>query len=142
MNNTLKATVSQFLEKTVSQKDVSILIAKDSTEIDAFEKALIGQGFEIVTSVSKLVSLVSDNSKPAKVYISPDHGNVKALYDFLVQYPTGQVEIFDGREMKSKVFQPSYTGSAIVLLILKEELQKFELKNFAFLQYTGLAFQN
>lgn len=142
MEDNLKIELAQFLQKIASQKDVSLMIAKNSKEIKAFETALIGQGFKMVGNILELISALNSPAKPARLYISPDHSNVKPLYDFLVQYPTGQVEIFDDKEMKSKVFNPDYANSAVVLLISSEELKRLESNNFSFLQYTGLAFQN
>jgi len=142
MTKDSKVMFSQFLEKTISQKDVSLVVAKDSKEIKDFEAVLIGDGFKMVHSISDILSALNKPTKTVKIYISPDHGNVKALYDFLVQYPTGQIEIFNDKQMKSEILHPEYTNSSIVLLILKDELKRLELSNFALAQYTGLAFQS
>ena len=142
MTNDSKVVLSQFLEKTLSQKDVSLVVARDSKEIKAFEAVLVGEGFKMVNHISEILSALNNPSKSVKLYISPDHGNVKALYDFLIQYPTGQVEIFNDKQMQSEILHPEYTNSAIVLLILKDELKRLELSNFAFAQYAGLAFQS
>ena len=66
----------------------------------------------------------------------------KDFYDFLVQYPTGQIEIFDNSTMESKTISPDYANSCKIFLVLKEDLNKLQEKGWDILANTGLAYQS
>lgn len=143
MKKNLNQSFIDFLEKTVGQNEVALVIADGSQEISQFEAVLSGEGFKMVRNIHDLIEMIEETSSRRKiVYISPDHGNIKNLYDFVIQYPTGQVEISDSKTPQSKVIFPNYPNLSVVVLVLKEELQKFELANFSFLQHVGLTLQN
>ena len=135
-------TLSQFLSRTEAQKDISLVIAQNQKELNEFGLFLKNEGFQAAENIGILMSSLNDTSKPAKLYVSPNKDNIKSFYDFLVQYPTGQVEIFDSQEMKSMVLQPNYDDSAVVFLVSQKDLADFQANNFSFLQYAGMTFQN
>jgi hypothetical protein len=142
MTNVSQMALSQFLGRTEAQKDISLVIAQDQKELNEFGLFLKNEGFQVAENIRTLISYLSDISKPAKLYVSPNKDNIKSFYDFLVQYPTGQVEIFDSQEMKSKVFQPDYNNSTVVFLVSKKDISEFQSNNFWLLQHVGLTFQD
>ena len=76
------------------------------------------------------------------MYLSVDENMNKDVYDFIVQYPTGQVEIFDNTAMKSNTFSPNHTNSCVVILVLKEDLSKIQEKGWDILSLCGVTYQS
>lgn len=135
MNNSF----TDFLKHSVSQKEISLAIAKNDQELNQFEETLHQSGFKKAYEVAEILNGIKEDSK---VYYFIDEKFPKALYDLIVQYPTGQVEIFDLRSMKSTVVTPSYTKSAIILLVTKDTLSYFQSKGQSILEYVGMAYQS
>src|SRR3989344_6058627 len=90
-----------FLNHTVSQKEVSVIIAKDNNEQHLFQEELDREGFRQAIDVSEIIKR---NKALSKVYFMVRDKFPKDIYDFLLQYPTGQVEIFDKSTMSSKTY--------------------------------------
>lgn len=135
----MNSKFSDFLKHSVSQKEVSLAIAKDDQELNHFEKSLHQAGFKKAYDVSEILNDMKENSK---VYYFIDEKLPKALYDLIIQYPTGQVETFDVRTMKSSVVAPTYDKSAIILLVEKHTLAYFQNKGYSILQHAGIAYQS
>ena len=58
------------------------------------------------------------------VVVTPQ--NVKEMYDVLVQYGTGQVEIFRSEDMESEVYTPEYREDAHYYVISAEDLAEMQ----------------
>lgn len=110
------------------------MIAQNDAEISSFAKAM--DRFDFKRSEN-----IADLFKSPKTYLVADGNLDKDVYDFIVQYPTGQVEIFDKKLMQSLTLSPDYKNSAIVLLVDKDNLNKIQEKGFDLLSSTGPAFQ-
>jgi hypothetical protein len=132
-------TFKKFLDFTPSQREVSLAIAQDKKELEQFQKILDKQGFKQAKTIAGLISETGDASE--NYYICKD-GVDKETYDFLVQYPTGQIEFFGKDKMKSKIVFPCYNNSAAVFLIDKKNLLKSQKQGFNILNHAGLAYQN
>lgn len=78
----------------------------------------------------------------SKIYFCIEENFPKALYDLVIQYPTGQVEIFDFHSMKSTVVSPNYDKSSIILLVTKDNLSYFQNKGYSILEHVGIAYQS
>jgi hypothetical protein len=133
------AALVSFLGRTPSQKDVSLVIAEDTTQLSSIEKHIIHEGFSKAHSLSELFLLLSNENK-ILVHLS-DTVDIKPLYDFLVQYPTGQVEILNSETMESTILHPKYTDKAIIFLTEKDQLLKIESQGFLVRSYAGLTYQ-
>lgn len=130
-----KASIEEFLFVAIGSKEVGLAIAKSKAEILSFSKAMDKQGF-------KRSENIADLFKSPKTYFVADGNLDKDVYDFVVQYPTGQVEIFNKKLMQSQTLSPDYENSAIVLLVDKDNLNKIQEKGFDLLSFTGPAFQS
>ena len=86
-------TFEDFLKYASSQKEVSLALAKDETELAEFIKALETHQFRQAVDYSDLFKHIT---QPGKVFVVVKDSLPKDMYDFIVQYPTGQVEIYDG----------------------------------------------
>ncbi|MBW6431662.1 hypothetical protein K0A96_00580 [Patescibacteria group bacterium] len=129
-----KASIEEFLSVMIGSKEVGLVIAKNEAEISSFSKAMDGLDF-------KRSENISDLFKATKTYLVADENIDKDVYDFIVQYPTGQVEIFNKKLMQSQTLSPDYKNSAIVLLVEKNNLNKIQEKGFDILGVAGPAFQ-
>lgn len=129
-----KASIEEFLSVMIGSKEVGLVIAKNEAEISSFAKAL--DRFDFKRSEN-----ISDLFKAPKTYLVADENIDKDVYDFIVQYPTGQVEIFNKKLMQSQTLSPDYKNSAIVLLVEKNNLNKIQEKGFDILGVAGPAFQ-
>lgn len=126
--------IEEFLKIATGSREVGIVIAKDSAELGEFSKSMDSAEF-------KRAEGISDLFQSPKVYAVVDENLDKDIYDFVVQYPTGQVEIFDQKLSTSHLLSPDYINSGIVILVLKEDLTKLEEKGFNLLSTTGPALQ-
>lgn len=128
-------SLEEFLTVTAGSKEMGLIIAKDASELEGFVRSLDGMGF-------KRSEKVADLSKLQKSYFVIDEGAAKNAYDFAVQYPSGQVEIFDKELMQSQSFSPDYGSLNLVLLVVKDDLNKLQTKGFDLLSAVGPAFQS
>lgn len=141
MKNT-KNNLEEFLNYTESQKDVSLVIAEDEKEIKKVEKILNKNNFEKIENIENAMDKCE---KPYKGYLLIDVFNdneLKDSYDFLKQYSTGQIEIFDRKIMKINATTPNYEKSAIIFLTTKKNFSKIKEKGYNFMSYSGLTYQN
>ena len=128
-------SIEEFLFVIQGGKEVGLVISKDEEELTSFSKAL--EGFDFKRSEN-----IADLFKSPKTYfvITPDMD--KNVYDFALQYPTGQVEIFDRKLMQSQILSPDYKNSAIVLLVDKKNLNQIQEKGLNLLSAAGPTFQS
>lgn len=127
-------SLEQFLTVTAGSREMGLIIAKDASESESFARSLDGMGFKRSQTVVDLLKL-------QKSYFVISEDTTKDAYDFAVQYPSGQVEIFDREQMRSQSFSPDYSSLNLVLLVIKDELNKLQTKGFDLLSAVGPAFQ-
>ena len=137
MDNGVKLT--NFLKYTPSQKEVSLVIAKNEEELKEFEEILDKHHYKKAIHVSQLLLYIDS---PSKLYFHINSEMPKELYDFVLQYPTGQVEIFDTRKMSSTTVTPVYNDVSIILLITKERLSQIQKGELQILSNVGLTYQD
>jgi len=128
-----------FLKCTLSQKEVSLVIAKDGSELKKFIEILEIGGFRQTIDSVELFKYVET---PSKVFFIIGDKLDKDIYDFITQYPTGQIEIFDNQILKSKVVTPVYDGVSVIFLITKPSLKHVQEAGFQILNQVGLAYQS
>jgi hypothetical protein len=127
--------IEDFIKKVAGGREAGIAIAKDAEEAEIFSRRMREQGLQKAENVFDLL-------RCPKAYFAVSEDSAKDTYDFLLQYPTGQVEIFDKASMHSEVLSPDYERSAIVILIEKNLLAKIEAKGFNLLSAAGPAYQS
>lgn len=130
-------SLNNFLKYTLSQKEVSLVIARNDEELARFQEVLESNYFKKATEI---LTLISNIDEPQKIYFVITDIS-KDLYDFLLQYPSGQVEIFDSQKMKSAIISPIYQGVSVVFLIKKETLSQIQKGEFPVLEAVGLTYQ-
>lgn len=134
-----QSNFQEFIKYTNSRKEVSLAIAKNEDELKEFKETLEKHRFRQATEVPQLM-LHMDSA--TKLYFVVEDNLQKDLYDFILQYPTGQVEIFDTFKMKANISVPSYKNVSIVLLMTKETLLKLQQNDFQILENVGITYQN
>jgi len=136
----VQKSFTDFLEHSFSQKEVSLAVAKDEVELKELVKNLEVSGFRQATDTSGLFKRIANPS--SKVFFVAKESLSKDIYDFILQYPTGQVEIYDKVNLKSQLAIPIYDGVSIVLLITKEALRKSRELGFQILRQVGITYQS
>ena len=135
MKETENKEFTDFLKATFGQKEVGLIIAQDRDQLSDCSGAMESEGFKRSDNISDLFN-------SAKTYLVAGENMSKDFYDFLIQYPTGQVEIFDNNVMESKTFSPDYTNGCVIFLVLKEDLNKLQDKGWNILANCGPAYQS
>lgn len=124
---------NDFLE-IASGREVALAVAKDENELNEFIKSMNELGFKEADKVPDLLSR-------SKSFIVAKEDMGKSIYDLAVQYPTGQVEIFNKENMQSETFSPDYKNKA-VLLIDEKILNKLSVKGLDLLSAVGPAYRS
>lgn len=127
--------IEEFLSAMEGAKEVGLVIAKNNEELLNFVEAMDSAGFKRSEGTADLL-------KSPKTYFVADENLNKDVYDFIVQYSTGQVEIFEKKLMRLQTLFPDYKNSAVVLLVDKNNLNKIQEKGFDLLSATSPAFQS
>jgi len=132
-------TIKDFLKFANSQKEVSLMIAKDGSELEDFIKKLNEDDFRQAVDTSDLFKQVK---KASKSFVMVKDSLSKNLYDFAVQYPTGQVEIYDKFNLKSQMVTPAYKDVTVVYVLTKAALEKTQESGFRILEIAGITYQS
>ncbi len=116
-----------------------MVIAANEQETARFKIVLDGAGFSDAGDIFSLLERVASANK---TYLVLSQTNFKLAYDFVAQYPTGQIEIFNPQTMKSEIAAPNYQNSAVVFLITKENLSAMQNSGLKILGKVGLTYQS
>jgi len=130
---------NEFLNKTPGQKEISLVIAKNNEEINSFTKEFNIKNYTQSKDPSELLENIK---KSAKTYYLINENIDKNIYDILIQFPTGQIEIFDKNSMKSEVICPKYDNLNIIFLTEEKILNNIQKKKFDILSNVGLTYRN
>jgi len=135
INQTKNTAISEFLAIMTGSKEVGLAIARDDKELEDFSRSMDREGFSQADGISDLL-------KSPQTYLRIGEDMDKNVYDFVVQYSTRSVQIFDKEKMQIQTFFPDYENSAVVLLVAKDDLIKIQAKGFDLLSAVGPAYQS
>ena len=124
----------EFLNILSGQREVGLAIAKNEREIKNFVDVLWKEGFETSENIFDFYHF-------PKIYLVLEENIEKDFYDFIVQYSTGQVEIFDKEKNRPEIFSPNYEKNSVILVSTKDNLAKLRKKGFNALEIAGPAYQ-
>ena|SRR5260221_10173792 len=130
---------SEFLTYTNSQAEVSLVLAKDEDEQNNFINTLKEQQFKQVISLSHLLAAIK---APTKIFYVITDDLPQGIYEFISQYPTGHLSIFDKTVGDFHTITPLYTDVAVVFIITKDRMKKLVQKESPILDKVGLVFQS
>lgn len=132
-------TFEDFLKYANHQKEVSLMIAKDDSELEHFVKKLNEADFRQAVDTSDLFKQIT---KASKTFVAVKDSLSKDLYDFAVQYPTGQIEIYDKFNLKSQTAVPAYKDVCVIYVLTKTAIKKTQESNFRILEIAGITYQS
>lgn len=132
-------TFEDFLKYANHQKEVSLMIAKDDSELGHFVKKLNEADFRQAVDTSDLFKQIT---KASKTFVAVKDSLSKDLYDFAVQYPTGQIEIYDKFNLKSQTEVPAYKDVCVIYVLTKTAIKKTQESNFRILEIAGITYQS
>jgi len=135
----MQKSFTDFLKHAPSQKEVSLAITKDKTELQELVKSLEKDGFRQATDVLDLFKRIAKPS--SKVFFVAKELLPKDVYDFMIQYPTGQIEIYDKFNLKSKLVTPVYDGVSVIFVMTKKSLRKSQELGYRILEQVGITYQ-
>ena len=128
-------SLEQFIKLSIISKDIGLIVVTTDGEIDLEAKTLNEKGF--VKSEN-----TDDFSNNKKSYYILSKDIPKEMYDFMAQYSSGHIEIFDTEKMESKVVNPEYKNSAVILISTKQNLSSLETKGLNIRQIVGPVWQS
>lgn len=126
--------ISEFLSRSLSQKEVSLIITASEDAMKDAVLALESDGFSEFKKVGDL-------EQGGKHYFLVDSANAKKAYDLAREYGTGQVTFFNSATGTPAWTTPTYKNSAFVLVVVKDDLISAEETGLDLLSASGLAFQ-
>ena len=135
ITQTKTSSLEKFLTVTAGSKEIGLIIAKDSNELNDFVRFLDEMDF-------KRTEKATDFSRLQKTYFVIDENKAKDAYDFVVQYPTRSVRVFDKIKMKIETFFPDYQNLNIVFLVLKDDIFEWQKQGLDFISAVGPVYQS
>ncbi len=130
--------LNEFLKIASGQREVALIISRDDSELQEQQQVLKKNGF---VKVDRTAELLKQIQQPTKLYFTVSGTINKNIYDFIAQFPTGQVEIFDNSQMKTSVFTPDYVNLSVAAVVTKKDLLALEAVGFSLRQHCGVAYQ-
>lgn len=135
----IKQKLSIFLTDSLSQKEVSLIIAENENELAHYQKWLNDSGYKDALNAGLLLANIKHHKK---LYLTLDDTGAKEAYDFAIQYPTSQVELFDPKTMKAINESFDQKNASVVFLATKHQLAQLEKQNYDYRSITGMAFRD
>lgn len=127
--------LNDFLAVVGGSKEVGLAIVQDEKGLEELSRTIEAQGFIRSHGAANLLTL-------PRTYFVANENMAKDIYDFVVQYPTGQVEIFDTARMRTQTLSPDYQNRAIIVLVRQDNLSKLTANGFNLLAAVGPAYQS
>lgn len=134
----MEDTFEDFLLKTESQKEVSLVIVQEDQDIEEIIEVL--EKFQYKNMVN-LPSLLKEIERPSRVCVFLEKVFPRKLYDFISQYPTGNIEVYDNETSGSQVAFPLYDGVSIVVVAKQSALDYAKRLGYSVLEKVGLTFR-
>ena len=135
----MEDTFLEFLKHTDSQKEISLVIAQNDAELRELKHLLDQNHFTHIVDHPGFLKYIE---VPSKIYFLIQGGLSKRIYDFLVQYSTGQIQIFDPATKESKIITPAYQNVSVVFLVTKTDLLQNEDLGFPIREQAGITYQS
>jgi len=132
----MQEEVQNFLKMTNGSTELCLMIARDEQELATIEKEVSDFGFQKTKNIRGIFNSIKSGNKIYFILGETFRNNV---YNILIQYPTGQVTVYDGQ--KNLVANPDYKKGSVLILITKENLEKIEQSEKSLLRIVGLTWQ-
>lgn len=116
------------------------MLAENDDELIRLRDLLEKNGYNIPSDIFSQFNNLNDNDKIC--FIINDETDTKLLYDFALQYPTGQVNLLDHKTLKNINISPTYDNKSLILLLTDNQLEGLIKINFDFLSVSGMTYRN
>jgi len=128
--------IKKFLELATSSREAGLMVADGEKKLETLEKKVADFGFKKTQNIREIFNAVRSGDKNYFI-LKNELGN--NLYNILTQYPTGQINAYDGKD--NLVANPNYQTGAILILITEENLNKIEKSDKSLLSLVGLTWR-
>ena len=133
----------EFVGYAMGSRDVSLAVSSAGFELAGWEEQLLKAGWKKAESIAELAQKISTGGKYYLLFNEfATEDELKPAYDFALQYPAGQVSVFDEQKMANLALSPNYEDSGIIYLFTQAVLDKAKEKSFQFVGNCGLTFKN
>lgn len=122
--------LEDFLKVVIGGKDVGLIVAADEGKLAEAVTVLQSSNFQSAETVADLLNT-------SRAYFVVGESLNKDVYDFIAQYGSGSVEIFDKTAMQSSVTPIDYVDRGVVFLVTAQNLAKVEAAGFGLRQAVG-----
>lgn len=128
----------EFLNYTLGQKEVSLAVINNLEEFDQLNTLLQEKGF--IKAINELDFFNSIRDESNTFFLATD-GLPKKIYDIIVQFPTGQIEIFDDSKMETQVIKPDRAKMSVLILLTESGLKEIEKSGYFIIDKVGLTYR-
>lgn len=132
----MQKEIKKFLQLATSSKEASLIVADNDNEFEKLEQETSNFGFRKTQNIREIFNAVRNGEKTYFI-LRNEMGN--NIYNILVQYPTGQINAYDGKD--NLVANPDYRTGAILVLITEENLDNIEKSGKSLLKLVGLTWR-
>lgn len=132
--------LDKFLADSTSQKELSLVLAENDEELIRLRDLLEKNGYNFSSDIISQLNNLNNDDKIC--FVINNETNAKLFYDFALQYPTGQVNLFDNKAMKNINISPNYENKSLILLLTDDQLENLKKINFDFLSVSGITYRN
>lgn len=131
--------LSQFIKDSQGEKELSLILAKSDEEFIKFHTLLTEEGY---IGSDDIYSALTHLDRHKRICLVINNKSAKLLYDFALQYPTGQVNILNPKTMVNMSFNPEYENHSIILLTTVDYSEHIAKNNLNFLNNTGMVYKS
>lgn len=128
----------EFLNYTFGQKEVSLAVINDMGEFDQLNSSLQEKGFVEAKSELEFFNNIREESN---TFFLVKGVLPKKIYDIIVQFPTGQIEIFDDSKMETQVIKPDRSKISVLILLTESGLKEIEKSGYFIVDKVGLTYR-
>jgi hypothetical protein len=132
----MQKDIKKFLQLATSANEASLMVAENEKELEKLEQEVTSIGFHKTQNIREIFNAIRNGEKNYFI-LKNELGN--NIYNILVQYPTGQINAYDGKD--NLVANPDYQAGAVLVLITGENLNKIEKGEKSLLNVVGLTWR-
>jgi hypothetical protein len=124
-----------FLSITEGKKEIGLLVAKDYSELETFQKELTELGY---FNSKNLKDLILNK----KTFFHITHKSDESCIRYIKEYSTGAIQLISKSTKKFKWFYPEYRKSQLLLICTESEYEEFNENNSNLLNYVAVVYRN
>ncbi|MGD9577576.1 MAG: hypothetical protein AB7Y74_04945 [Syntrophorhabdus sp.] len=139
MNPVNRSSFIKFLEHTLSNREVSLAIAPDNATLKELIEVALAHGLTQCKDAFEIAHKIE--SQDFDLFITLDTNLPKPLYDLVVQYPMGHVQLNDPDTLAPIVVNPRWEKNAVLIIADRAAISTAESDGFNLLSKVGLCWQ-